>query len=185
MAVERRLGLVFIEACLDDKGAHAAEWLWISVQFNSIPYLHAESAIAESQLWQMKKPGQRKQWNVTGRRSFQVIPSNCLPLLHCTFKTIQCMSVINWHTTSGNQRYFSTGGGTGFIGKALVRSLKQAGHEVTIISRSKAPGRITWVSGIKHFLLTCFSLITIYKWPHLQLLSVELACVMSRVIKNY
>lgn len=61
------------------------------------------------------------------------------------------MSVINWHTTSGNQRYFYTGGGTGFIGKALVRSLKQAGHEVTIISRSKAPGRITWVSGIKHF----------------------------------
>ena len=25
-------------------------------------------------------------------------------------------------------------------------SLKQAGHDVTIISRTKAPGRITWVS---------------------------------------
>lgn len=36
------------------------------------------------------------------------------------------------------------GGGTGFIGKALVGSLKQAGHDVTIISRTKAPGRITW-----------------------------------------
>lgn len=36
------------------------------------------------------------------------------------------------------------GGGTGFIGKALVDTLKRKGHEVTIISRTQAPGRITW-----------------------------------------
>ncbi|KAL9974822.1 hypothetical protein ACROYT_G011912 [Oculina patagonica] len=36
------------------------------------------------------------------------------------------------------------GGGTGFIGKALVDTLKRKGHEVTIISRTRAPGRITW-----------------------------------------
>ena len=41
---------------------------------------------------------------------------------------------------------FLPGGGTGFIGKALVDSLKRAGHEVTVISRTQAPGRITWVS---------------------------------------
>jgi len=38
------------------------------------------------------------------------------------------------------------GGGTGFIGKALVDTLKRKGHEVTIISRTQAPGRLTWVS---------------------------------------
>lgn len=36
------------------------------------------------------------------------------------------------------------GGGTGFIGRALVEALKRKGHEVTIISRSQAPGKITW-----------------------------------------
>ena len=41
---------------------------------------------------------------------------------------------------------FLPGGGTGFIGKALVDTLKRAGHEVTVISRTQAPGRITWVS---------------------------------------
>lgn len=41
---------------------------------------------------------------------------------------------------------FLPGGGTGFIGKALVDILKRAGHEVTVISRTQAPGRITWVS---------------------------------------
>ena len=38
-----------------------------------------------------------------------------------------------------------SGGGTGFIGKALVDILKRKGHEVTLISRTRAPGRITWV----------------------------------------
>lgn len=39
---------------------------------------------------------------------------------------------------------FFSGGGTGFIGRALVEALKRKGHEVTIISRSQAPGKITW-----------------------------------------
>lgn len=46
-------------------------------------------------------------------------------------------------------RMFLAGGGTGFIGKALVDTLKRAGHEVTVISRTQAAGRITWVSLIK------------------------------------
>ncbi|XP_029436068.1 epimerase family protein SDR39U1 isoform X2 [Rhinatrema bivittatum] len=36
------------------------------------------------------------------------------------------------------------GGGTGFVGRALTCLLKSKGHEVTIISRSPGPGRITW-----------------------------------------
>jgi len=46
-------------------------------------------------------------------------------------------------------KMFLPGGGTGFIGKALVDTLKCAGHEVTVISRTQAPGRISWVSLIK------------------------------------
>lgn len=53
------------------------------------------------------------------------------------------------------------GGGTGFIGKALVRSLKQAGHEVTIISRSKAPGRITWSEISKSPLPECEAVVNL------------------------
>ncbi|XP_053449539.1 epimerase family protein SDR39U1 isoform X3 [Nycticebus coucang] len=36
------------------------------------------------------------------------------------------------------------GGGTGFIGTALTQLLKAKGHEVTLVSRQPAPGRITW-----------------------------------------
>ncbi|XP_075387616.1 epimerase family protein SDR39U1 isoform X3 [Tenrec ecaudatus] len=37
------------------------------------------------------------------------------------------------------------GGGTGFIGTALVRLLKARGHQVTLASRTPGPDRITWV----------------------------------------
>ncbi|KAF6132750.1 short chain dehydrogenase/reductase family 39U member 1 [Phyllostomus discolor] len=36
------------------------------------------------------------------------------------------------------------GGGTGFIGTALIHLLKARGHEVTLVSRKPGPGRITW-----------------------------------------
>ncbi|XP_023599419.1 epimerase family protein SDR39U1 isoform X2 [Myotis lucifugus] len=36
------------------------------------------------------------------------------------------------------------GGGTGFIGTALSQLLKARGHEVTLVSRQRGPGRITW-----------------------------------------
>ncbi|KAM6202544.1 epimerase family protein SDR39U1 [Rhynchocyon petersi] len=36
------------------------------------------------------------------------------------------------------------GGGTGFIGTALVQLLKAQGHEVTLISRKPGPDRVTW-----------------------------------------
>ncbi|XP_006903317.1 PREDICTED: epimerase family protein SDR39U1 [Elephantulus edwardii] len=36
------------------------------------------------------------------------------------------------------------GGGTGFIGTALVQLLKARGHEVTLVSRKPGPDRITW-----------------------------------------
>lgn len=38
-----------------------------------------------------------------------------------------------------------TGGGTGFVGRELMRLLKNKGHEVTVISRQPGPGKITWV----------------------------------------
>lgn len=37
------------------------------------------------------------------------------------------------------------GGGTGFVGRELIRLLKNKGHEVTLISRQPGPGKITWV----------------------------------------
>ncbi|KAM9501470.1 epimerase family protein SDR39U1 [Clarias gariepinus] len=36
------------------------------------------------------------------------------------------------------------GGGSGFIGRELIRLLKVKGHEVTVISRHPGVGRITW-----------------------------------------
>ncbi|XP_061835032.1 epimerase family protein SDR39U1 isoform X1 [Nerophis lumbriciformis] len=36
------------------------------------------------------------------------------------------------------------GGGTGFVGRELIRLLRDKGHEVTVISRQQGPGRITW-----------------------------------------
>ncbi|XP_062849780.1 epimerase family protein SDR39U1 [Trichomycterus rosablanca] len=36
------------------------------------------------------------------------------------------------------------GGGSGFVGRELIRLLKSKGHEVTVISRTPGPGRITW-----------------------------------------
>ncbi|MBN3315715.1 D39U1 protein, partial [Atractosteus spatula] len=38
----------------------------------------------------------------------------------------------------------SSGGGTGFVGRALTQLLHSKGHEVIIISRQSGPGRITW-----------------------------------------
>lgn len=37
------------------------------------------------------------------------------------------------------------GGGTGFVGRELIRLLRNKGHEVTLISRQPGPGKITWV----------------------------------------
>eukprot|EP00095_Tigriopus_kingsejongensis_P003349 snap_masked-scaffold1479_size39259-processed-gene-0.4 protein:Tk03349 transcript:snap_masked-scaffold1479_size39259-processed-gene-0.4-mRNA-1 annotation:"upf0105 protein c14orf124 homolog" len=36
------------------------------------------------------------------------------------------------------------GGGSGFIGGVLTRSLQSQGYRVTILSRSSGPGRLTW-----------------------------------------
>ncbi|XP_061775548.1 epimerase family protein SDR39U1 [Nerophis ophidion] len=36
------------------------------------------------------------------------------------------------------------GGGTGFVGRELIRLLRDKGHEVTVISRQPGPGKITW-----------------------------------------
>nr|XP_057937822.1 epimerase family protein SDR39U1 [Doryrhamphus excisus] len=36
------------------------------------------------------------------------------------------------------------GGGSGFVGRELMRLLREQGHEVTVISRQAGPGRITW-----------------------------------------
>lgn len=38
-----------------------------------------------------------------------------------------------------------TGGGSGFVGRELMRLLRHKGHEVTVISRQPGPGKITWV----------------------------------------
>ncbi|XP_068197345.1 epimerase family protein SDR39U1 [Antennarius striatus] len=37
------------------------------------------------------------------------------------------------------------GGGSGFVGREVIRLLRAKGHEVTVISRQPGPGRITWV----------------------------------------
>lgn len=39
---------------------------------------------------------------------------------------------------------FLIGGGSGFVGRELTKLLKGKGHEVTIISRTAGPGKITW-----------------------------------------
>nr|XP_060636103.1 epimerase family protein SDR39U1 [Anolis sagrei ordinatus] len=36
------------------------------------------------------------------------------------------------------------GGGSGFVGRALTRLLKDRGHEVTLVSRSPGKNRVTW-----------------------------------------
>ncbi|MED6261835.1 hypothetical protein ATANTOWER_010718 [Ataeniobius toweri] len=36
------------------------------------------------------------------------------------------------------------GGGSGFVGRELIRLLRDKGHEVTVISRQPGSGRITW-----------------------------------------
>lgn len=50
------------------------------------------------------------------------------------------------------------GGGTGFVGRELIRLLRNKGHEVTLISRQPGPGKITWVKSQSNskpvFLLT-------------------------------
>src|SRR5262245_14589299 len=43
-----------------------------------------------------------------------------------------------------NHRHVLIGGGSGFIGSALTRALVARGDQVTIISRTPGPGRITW-----------------------------------------
>ncbi|KAK3702006.1 hypothetical protein QZH41_020328, partial [Actinostola sp. cb2023] len=43
-----------------------------------------------------------------------------------------------------NPCFMTAGGGTGFIGQRLQKTLKSKGHEVQIISRTKGIGRITW-----------------------------------------
>lgn len=53
------------------------------------------------------------------------------------------------------------GGGTGFIGRALVEALKRKGHEVTIISRSQAPGKITWSEIAKLSLPECEAVVNL------------------------
>jgi uncharacterized protein len=36
------------------------------------------------------------------------------------------------------------GGGSGYVGQALVRSLEADGHEVVVVSRHTGPGRVSW-----------------------------------------
>lgn len=67
--------------------------------------------------------------------------------------------ILHYRMIIVNFLLFFPGGGTGFIGKALVGSLKQAGHDVTIISRTKAPGRITWVSSMQNSFLCLNNLV--------------------------
>ncbi|KAM4853535.1 epimerase family protein SDR39U1 [Thomomys bottae] len=46
-------------------------------------------------------------------------------------------------------------GGTGFVGTALTQLLKTRGHEVTLVSRTPGPGRITWVELASSGLPSC------------------------------
>jgi uncharacterized protein (TIGR01777 family) len=41
-------------------------------------------------------------------------------------------------------RHVLIGGGSGFIGSALARALRERGDTVTLISRTPGPGRVTW-----------------------------------------
>src|SRR5262249_47302054 len=47
-------------------------------------------------------------------------------------------------TSGRNHRHVLIGGGSGFIGSALTRALVARSDQVTIISRTAGPGRITW-----------------------------------------
>ncbi|XP_043989649.1 epimerase family protein SDR39U1 [Gambusia affinis] len=47
------------------------------------------------------------------------------------------------------------GGGSGFVGRELIRLLRDKGHEVTLISRQPGPGRITWKELESHGLPPC------------------------------
>jgi len=47
-------------------------------------------------------------------------------------------------STSSTSRHIIIGGGSGFIGSALTRSLRARGDRVTWISRTSGPDRITW-----------------------------------------
>jgi uncharacterized protein (TIGR01777 family) len=53
------------------------------------------------------------------------------------------------------------GGGSGFIGSALVAALRARGDSVTIISRSSGPGRITWHDLRAHGLLQCDAVVNL------------------------
>ena len=47
---------------------------------------------------------------------------------------------------TGNQtgKHILIGGGSGFVGTALTRALRARGDRVTLVSRTKGPGRLTW-----------------------------------------
>lgn len=45
---------------------------------------------------------------------------------------------------TGARLHILTGGGSGFIGSALAAALRARGDQVTLISRTPGPGRITW-----------------------------------------
>jgi uncharacterized protein len=58
-------------------------------------------------------------------------------------------------------RHIVVGGGSGFIGSALVAALRSRGDSVTIISRTGGPGRITWNDLRAHGLPLCDAVVNL------------------------
>jgi uncharacterized protein len=54
-----------------------------------------------------------------------------------------------------HQRHIIIGGGSGFIGSALTAALQARGDRVTILSRTPAPGKITWQDLARQGLPAC------------------------------
>jgi uncharacterized protein len=59
------------------------------------------------------------------------------------------------------QRHIIIGGGSGFIGSALSAALTARGDNVTLISRTAGPGRITWEDLAKHGLPACNAVVNL------------------------
>jgi uncharacterized protein (TIGR01777 family) len=59
------------------------------------------------------------------------------------------------------QRHIVIGGGSGFIGSALSAAARARGDNVTLISRTAGPGRITWDDLAEHGLPVCDAVVNL------------------------